>query len=187
MLVSNEAKLRCIEPCAVLGIFETLYTDSILKANKYISEKISQFLRRVSNVKVSQGARKLTTKLLPVFESSPVAILETDNSASFSFPLCAFFIFYSITLAQSCLGMGCRSGDIPLLLNLSRYIGIYEYPSSGLVDPPALPPVSQPLGSNAVPEDARELQLQDSAFKESVEICRIRGNIPNGATSIGEE
>jgi hypothetical protein len=159
-----------MEPCTVLGIFETLYTDSILKANKCISEKISQFLRRISNVKSSQGTRKLTTKLLAVFESSPVAILETDNSASFSFPLCAFCIFYSITLAQSFLGIGCLSGDILLQSNLSRYIGIYEYSSSGLVDPPALQPVPQPLDSNSVPEDARELQLQDSAFKESVKI-----------------
>jgi hypothetical protein len=32
--------------------------------------------------------------------------------------------------------------------------------------------VPQPSGSNAVPEDARELQLQDLVFKESVEVSK---------------
>jgi len=126
----------------------------------------------ISNVKASQGARKLTAKLLPVFESSPVAILETDNSTSFSFPLCAFCIFYSTTLAQSFPGIGRLSGNIPLLSSPSQYIGICKHSSSGLVDPPALQLVPQPSGSNAVPEDARELQLQDLVFKESVEVSK---------------
>jgi hypothetical protein len=104
MLVSNEEKaVVCRASHALLCVSSKLYVQTYTQSQQICLREDLSTPETISNVKASQGAHKLTTKLLSVSESSPVAILETDNSASFSFLLCAVCIFYSTILAPSFL------------------------------------------------------------------------------------
>jgi hypothetical protein len=48
---------------------------------------------------------ELTMELLLLFESSPVAMLETDSSTSCSFRLCVLRIFCSETVSEDMMQM----------------------------------------------------------------------------------
>ena len=100
----------------------SIYRSILQNRQVYLKEVLS-IPETISNFKVSHNPRKLTLKLPPVLESPPVAMLETDNSTSFSFTRCAFRIFCPVTSARFHKGIECLDHTSSIdSLTIYRYI-----------------------------------------------------------------